>query len=178
MQETALRSPIQIELPLYKYFLKGERISKDRIYAQMTTGSVSTGTEGKSEARSDTLERHTAILKNVLFAQRNNPFFVDQAGSSVSADARLQLAITRFNHLIMRQVPAGVLNKQFNGISLESVTIERDKLILRIADCVEAVFSLEFDLPPEFMQPDESGKPRAQYPVLMLYDFRLLLDGL
>ena len=39
--------------------------------------------------------------------------------------------------------------------------------------CFEAVFALEFDLPPEFYQ-----EQRANYPVLLLLDFKLTIDGL
>ena len=37
MLETALRPQIPLEPSIYKYFLKGERIAKERIYQLMTT---------------------------------------------------------------------------------------------------------------------------------------------
>ena len=59
--------------------------------------------QGTREARSVALERHASILKNVLFAQRNNPFF---ALSKDDGEAeRLSVANDRFRHLISRQVP-------------------------------------------------------------------------
>jgi len=65
MQETAVHAPINLELPLYKYFLKGERIPKDRVYHQLTTLQ---DTQNIKEPRANALERHATILKNVLFA--------------------------------------------------------------------------------------------------------------
>ena len=65
MQENAVRAPISVELPIYKYFLKGERIAKDRVYHQMTT--LQDGHNSK-EPRAKALERHATILKDVLFA--------------------------------------------------------------------------------------------------------------
>jgi hypothetical protein len=63
MQETALRPPIQVDLPLYKFYLKGERIEKDRIYQQMTALP-----SAEKEPRNQVLQRHAGILKDVLFA--------------------------------------------------------------------------------------------------------------
>jgi len=58
------------------------------------------------------------------------------------------------------------------------VNINGEKLILRLDHCVEAVFALEFDLPPDFYISDEDGKQTTQYAVLLLYDFKVLVDGL
>lgn len=51
-------------------------------------------------------------------------------------------------------------------------------MILRLDGCIETVFSLEFDLPPEFFIVDEDEKQKTHYAVLLLYDFRILVDGL
>lgn len=67
---------------------------------------------------------------------------------------------------------------EVNGVHVDFVRVECDKLKIRIDRCFEAVFALEFDLPQEFFVPDEEGRMRTQYPVLLLYDFVLLVEGL
>ena len=58
----------------------------------------------------------------------------------------------------------------------DSVRVECDKLVVKIDGCLEAVFALEFELPQDFFVPDELGRMRTQYPVLLLYDEFMATD--
>jgi hypothetical protein len=42
-----------------------------------------------------------------------------------------------------------------NGVRIDSVKVEAEKLVLKINHCFEAVFALDFDLPQEFFVNDE-----------------------
>ena len=89
------------------------------------------------------LDRHSEILKNVLFAQRNNPYFM----ASERGEENSTLAKTRFRHLILRQLPTDFTGtKSLNGLKFEEVSLENDKVRVRLENCFEAVFYLEFDL--------------------------------
>ena len=89
------------------------------------------------------LARHSEILKNVLFAQRNNPYFM----ASERGEENSTLAKTRFRHLILRQLPTDFTEtKSLNGLKFEEVSLENDKVRVRLENCFEAVFYLEFDL--------------------------------
>lgn len=62
----------------------------------------------------------------------------------------------RFDHLIRRQVPDQLIaNKRIGGLQFDDISIKTDKLYLKLKGCFEAVFYLNFDLPPEFFVPDD-----------------------
>ena len=89
------------------------------------------------------LVRHSEILKNVLFAQRNNPYFM----ASERGEENSTLAKTRFRNLILRQLPTDFTEtKSLNGLKFEEVSLDNDKVRVRLENCFEAVFYLEFDL--------------------------------
>ena len=57
------------------------------------------------------------------------------------------LAKTRFRHLILRQLPTDFAEaKSLNGLKFEEVSLENDKVRVRLENSFEAVFYLEFDL--------------------------------
>ena len=96
-----------------------------------------------TDTKSQMLVRHSEILKNVLFAQRNNPYFM----ASERGEENSTLAKTRFRHLILRQLPTDFTEtKSLNGLKFEEVSLENDKVRVRLENCFEAVFYLEFDL--------------------------------
>ena len=100
-------------------------------------------------------------------------------GQMIDSDDRMKIANERFAHLIARQLPVDFLNtRKFEGLILNEVRFEVDKLVVRVDSCFEAVFGLEFELPQEFLIPDEQNKLRTNYPLLLLYDFKLLMEEL
>lgn len=69
-----------------------------------------------TDSKSQMLERHSQILQNVLFAQRNNPYFL----ASEREEENSTLAKTRFRHLILRQLPTDFYaSKCLNGLKFE-----------------------------------------------------------
>ena len=52
------------------------------------------------------------------------------------------LAKTRFRHLILRQLPTDFTEtKSLNGLKFEEVSLENDKVRVRLENCFEAVFT-------------------------------------
>ena len=42
-----------------------------------------------------------------------------------------------------------------NGVQIDSLKVEAEKLVVKINHCFEAVFALDFDLPQEFFVNDD-----------------------
>jgi len=93
LKSHGLRQPVPVEVPMYKFYLEGDRVQK-RPMQDMLLGVNNAGSEEGARERDQRIRRRAKILQNVVFAKRNT--FLN---SNATADERLHL-------IIRKQLPA------------------------------------------------------------------------